>query len=335
VAPGDLFEDGGGRARHSEISNRNAVYSYGRWLTWLDRQGLLEDAISPADRITPDRVKTYIAILGMHNSTQTILNRLQDLHAVAVIMDPDRDWSWVHRLHSQVRFRHKPARPKGSRVTTVRELLELGIHLMKAAEQETTRCKRAMVFRNGLMIALLASRLLRLRNLTGLLLNHTVVLRGTQWWIEIPASETKTKRLIEAPWPDKLTGYLETYLARHRPVLAALHQGSRRPPGDALWIAKTGSPMDRRTIYRAIVIHTQRGLGRPINPQLFRDCAVTSIAVEAPRDIGIASSLLGHQSAWTAEKYYNQARGIEAARRIQEVLLSRRRAAAGRSCSRS
>jgi integrase/recombinase XerD len=335
LAPGDLFEDGGARTKHSEISNRNAVYGYGRWLAWLEFQGLLDGLASPADRITPDRVKAYIAELAKHNSTQTILNRLQELHAVAVVMDPNRDWSWIHRLHSQVRFRHKPARPKGARVTGVRELLDLGIHLMEAAEQETTPCKRAIVFRNGLMIALLAARLLRLRNLTGLVLNRTVVLRGTQWWIEIPASETKTKQPIVAPWPEGLDGYLETYLARHRSVLAALHQESRRPPGDALWIAKTGSPMDRRTIYATIVHLTHKSFGRPINPQLFRDCGITSISVEAPRDIGIASPILGHQSPRTTEKYYNQARAIEAARRMQEVLLARRRAAARRSQSRS
>ena len=53
LVPGDFLEDGGSRARHGEYANRNAVHSYGRWLAWLDRQGLLEARSSPADRITP------------------------------------------------------------------------------------------------------------------------------------------------------------------------------------------------------------------------------------------------------------------------------------------
>src|SRR5262250_1655473 len=70
LEPGDLFEDGGSRAKHSEISNRNALWGYGRWLTWLDRQGLLDGAMAPADRITLDRVRAYIADLQKHNATQ-------------------------------------------------------------------------------------------------------------------------------------------------------------------------------------------------------------------------------------------------------------------------
>jgi hypothetical protein len=89
---GDVLEDGGSRSKHSENSNRNAVYGYGRWLTWLDRHGLLEATNSPADRIIPARVKAYIDDLEQHNATQTLLNRLQELQAVAVVMDPDRDW---------------------------------------------------------------------------------------------------------------------------------------------------------------------------------------------------------------------------------------------------
>src|SRR5262249_1723171 len=149
---------------------------------------------------------------------------------------------------------------------------------------------------------------------------RTLILRGDRWWIDLPASETKTKQPIEMPWPEILAGQLETYLARHRPVLAAFRRRGAPAAGDAPWVSKAGSPMDRRTIYQTIVDRTREGLGRPINPHLFRDCAVTSIAVDAPRDIDIAAPLLGHESPLTTEKYYNQARSIEAVRRLQTVL---------------
>jgi hypothetical protein len=85
LIPGDLFVDGGSRARHSEYSNRNAVWGYDRWLTFLDRDGLL-DTTTPADRITRARVNAYLADLEQHNSTQTLLNRLQELRAMAVVI---------------------------------------------------------------------------------------------------------------------------------------------------------------------------------------------------------------------------------------------------------
>jgi len=69
-----------------------------------------------------------------------------------------------------------------------------------------------MQFRDGLIIALLAARPLRLRNLTGLELERTMARRGDVWWINIPADETKTRAPIEVPWPEALTAALTTYL---------------------------------------------------------------------------------------------------------------------------
>jgi integrase/recombinase XerD len=65
-------------------------------------------------------------------------------------------------------------------------------------------------------------------------------------------------------------------------------------------------------------------LGQPINPHLFRDCAVTSVAIDDPANIGVASRLLGHRTRSTTERYYNQACGVEASRLMQEALLARR-----------
>ena len=44
-----------------------------------------------------------------------------------------------------------------------------------------------MQFRDGLIVALLAARPLRLRNLAGLELDRTLMRRGEAWWIDIPA----------------------------------------------------------------------------------------------------------------------------------------------------
>jgi integrase len=56
----------------------------------------------------------------------------------------------------------------------------------------------------------------------------------------------------------------------------------------------------------------------------FRDCAATSIAIEDPKHVRIASQILGHRSTATTERYYNQARAIDAARRYQDFLLTLR-----------
>jgi integrase/recombinase XerD len=323
LVPGDLVEDGGSRARYSEYSNRNAIYGYGRWLTWLEHQGLLEVESSPADRIIPVRVASYIANLEKHNATQTLLNRLQELAAMAVVMDPDRDWSWIYRMYSQIRLRHRPARPKRSRLVSAGELLDVGLGLMAAAKEEPTACARALVHRDGLILAVLAARPLRMRNLVGLELDRTLVCRGTQWWIDFSADETKTKEVIELPWPEALVGCLETYLT-HRGVLAGLRRVPA-PVGGALWLSKKGLPMSRGAVYARITTRTRDAFGRPINPHLFRDCVATSIAIDDPRHIGIAWRLLGHHTASTTEKFYNLAGSIEASRTMQNALRALRR----------
>ena len=243
---------------------------------------------------------------------------------MAVVMDPARDWSWLNRIYARVRVRHRPARPKRPRLVAVDELHQLGIALMARAECQNTACRRAMTYRDGLIVALLAMRQLRLRNLAGLVLDRTLIRRGTQWWIEFPASETKTKDPIELPWPEDLAAALDTYLARHRGVLARLHRGSARPPGAALWISRKGSPMSRNALYDCITMHTRDGLGHPVNPHLFRDCAATNIAIDDPDHIGIVWRLLGHRTPATTEKYYNLAGAVEASRRFQNALLARR-----------
>ncbi len=261
------------------------VKGYGRWLAWLDRNGLLDTQVAPGDRITPDRVRAYVTHLEAANASGTVIARIIELKVTAAIMDPGRDWSWIYRFASSMRVRHKPARPKRHRLVHIERLLNLGLDLMEKANDETTTLRRYKTYRDGLMIGLLASRQLRLRNLAGLTLNRTLVQRGDEWWIQIPATETKTKDPIVKPWPEMLVLHLQTYLADHRAGIAALRGPQIGASSDALWLSMYGPPMTDNGIYNRVVARTSEGLGQPINPHLFRDCAVTSLAIHDPGNI--------------------------------------------------
>jgi integrase/recombinase XerD len=71
--------------------------------------------------------------------------------------------------------------------------------------------------------------------------------------------------------------------------------------------------------------------GHMINPHLFRDCAATSIMIEAPKHVRIAARLLGHATLRTTERHYILA---NTRREISEhqkgVLALRRRSNGGR-----
>lgn len=131
----------------------------------------------------------------------------------------------------------------------------MGVDLMEKANSEATTLSKFKTYRDGLMLGLLASRPLRLRNLAGLTLDRTLVRRADGWWIQIPAAEKKTKQPIEVPWPDMPVRQLQTYLTEHRPVIVALC--GTATAGDALWLSSCGPPMTDNGIYCCIVARTR------------------------------------------------------------------------------
>jgi integrase/recombinase XerD len=197
---------------------------------------------------------------------------------------------------------------------------------MATAKQQTTDRGRALAYRDGLLIALLALRpAMRRRNIADLELDRHLRRLGGAWFVVFSEDDTKTGVALEFPWPDNFVPSLEHWLRQWRPVLLGLRGRWTRPTGGALWISAHGSPMTQQSIYDRIVARTRAAIGRGINPHLFRDCAATTLAYADPKNIGIAAPLLGHHSFATTERYYLQAKMGEASRRLQDDLLDLRR----------
>lgn len=325
VGPADILASGGERARHAAGSNRAVAAGYGRWLGWLRQADLLDDGADPAARITPERVRAYLAALATYNSTATQARRLEELFIFASLADPRRDWRWIRQLRTWVRRRHKPVRDKRPRIVGAEDLVGLGHSLMRRAEVEGERpdWRRALDFRDGLALALLALRPLRRANFVGLRLGQHLVQRGQVWWLLIDGPETKTGTPIEVPWPSGLHDALAAYLRRWRHVLlerAPFCRSGLPTATDQLWISVNGRALDPQGLFDLARKRTRAAFGRGLSPHLFRDCAATSIAVEDPAHILIASQLLSHRSIATTERHYNQARSVEAARAWQATL---------------
>ena len=60
----------------------------------------------------------------------------------------------------------------------------------------------------------------------------------------------------------------------------------------------------------------------PVSPHGFRDAVATTVAITAPAQIRLVTSLLGHRALGTAHRHYNLARGTEAAMAWHQVLGS-------------
>jgi integrase len=196
---------------------------------------------------------------------------------------------------------------------------------MTSAKQESgwSRRRRAVHYRDGLMIALMAHRPLRLKNFASIVLGVNLVQQGREWWLQFPTSRMKAKRPYEVAFPAALVPELQHYMAIHRKVLLAGESGKPRPSSEGLWVSDVGTMLQQGALANRIQKHTKKAFGASLPPHWFRDAAATSVAVEDPRHVRDAHHVLGNTLA-TTEKYYNQARSLEASRRHHAMLSALR-----------
>jgi hypothetical protein len=344
VEPKGLFEIGGAGADWAHHSRRKTAAGYSQWLSWLAAQRLVEpDAPHPADRVTRERVAAYVEYLRAERAPYTVLCRVQELNDALRVMAPDMDWNWLAQLYRTLRAQVRPVRDKFLLLKPIDELATLGERLMDEAEAAVGSSvrRRAVGYRDGLMISMLAYRPVRLKNFASMRLGRHLTKVGGCWQILFAADETKSHVPYEAIVPSALVARLERYLDAHRPVLLRgerIGGATKRTPTpertakapidpqlDALWVSEVGTHLVPEVIQRRIFDHTRQEFGRGISPHFFRDCAATSIAVENPRHVGDASLVLGHAGHRMTEKHYNHARSLEASRRQAETLTRLRR----------
>jgi integrase/recombinase XerD len=262
-----------------------------------------------------------------------VLDRIQGLHDALRVLEPQSNWEWLGQLRRNLKAQVRPARDKLSRLKQPQDLMALGERLMDEAEASSERSarRRAIRYRDGLMIALLAYRPIRRRNLAMMQLGRHLMKVSGCWRIVFAAEETKTRVPYEAPLPAALGPRLERYLDVHRPVLLRGEpaDGNRDPPPihadlDAVWVSEDGIQLEYEAVAYQIVFRTQREFGSSVSPHMFRDCAATAVAIDNPKHIGDASLILGHAGHRTTEKHYNHARSLEASRRHAAMLASLR-----------
>jgi hypothetical protein len=85
-------------SRLRPVTIRNAMRAYGRFLMVLEEAGELLPGESPAQRVTPERVATYLAALkAQDNRDNSIKVRLFDLRVAIRIMEPKAKLDWLTR----------------------------------------------------------------------------------------------------------------------------------------------------------------------------------------------------------------------------------------------
>jgi hypothetical protein len=175
-------------------------------------------------------------------------------------------------------------------MVTPGQLIRLGIGLMEQAQPQIEGLNAAIAYRDGLIIALLACRPIRRRNLAALSIGRQLVRSGNLWHIIFRADETKNHQPYEATIPAFLQPFLERYLGDIRPLFprAEAHEG--------LWASAKGGPLSDTALYDLVCKRTRVAFGKPINLHLLR----------------------------AIDKHYIQASQIQAGRAYHQALLAER-----------
>lgn len=329
-SPGDILEGtmGAGYRWRSETREKYRK-GYGRWLTFLLTNGLLDPNEEPEARVTPERVRLFVQELTQQNvASWTRSGRLAELQSVITAFAPSQDFAWLNRA---ARYHERTAvdqRQKLPRLQPTHIILQWALNRMAMIRRNPPKRDWAGAYRDALIVGLLAACPVRLANLTMIEAGRHLIRINKAYHLRFASIETKTGHALDLPVLDALTEPLNHYLDAVRPVLL----GEVDHP--QLWITRYGQPMSKKMMHLAITRTTERAFGRSINPHLFRDCAATFVALEDPEHIGIAGPLLGHVDHRTTERHYIQANQVIAGRRLNQSVARLRKRLCPASSSR-
>ena len=323
-AKGSVLDEQGGLSHIVEAELPQLLRAHGRWLGYLaDGEGRRAMG-SGLDYLTRDRLTRFLRLLETHVAPCTARNYMTALRAVAHAMRPEAALPDLDAATRRMWRDAKPVRDKRSRIVPSRDLWQLGLDLMATCGECATRPKMLGQYRDGLMIALLASRPVRCKNLAQIEIGQHLRRMGGVYWLFFDAHEMKSRRSLEFPLPRPLTHPLQHYIDEVRPELMEQHGRWKTDVGRQLWVGEGGSEMKKGRISRRICQRTEDRFGHPITPHLFRDAAATSIAELDPKHVEMIRDILGHASLATAEAHYNHAGSLEATRRLQHAVADLR-----------
>lgn len=265
--------------------------------------------------MTRPRAKLYLrALRACGNSNHTIRERFRSLRSALRILQPEAEFAWLTaRLGPLLPVTLQPVQAFDSA-----QLEAWGHELMRDALAQPRPRVRCAQYRNGLLIAILATRAPRLRSLAAMRLGRQVVREADGGWrLAFRAEDVKTQRPVEYALPASLVPCIERYLAVERPELL---QGRRH---DWFWVNCEGERLAAPAISCMIRKASQARFGVVFGPHRFRHSLATTAAYADPANPGLAAAVLAISEP-VVEAHYNQARQDLAARRFQENLRRER-----------
>ena len=181
---GQLLRRGGAASHLKPITQNDLARRYGYFLDCLSRNGRLNLSAEAGAHTTAANIQLYLAEIKERLSSVTIYGSIYKMRRLTQLVAPGLDLFWLTEIENDLALVMEP-RSKLDRLVQAEVLVEAGLSLMTQAHSvsKAPALTRATWFRNGLMIALLATCPIRLKNFCALELDRTFVsIKGT-WWI--------------------------------------------------------------------------------------------------------------------------------------------------------
>jgi hypothetical protein len=322
----------GGRARHlGRTTQDDLARRYGYFLQFLSDAGDLDRSAPAGSQIKPGAMDRFVETARAAWGSVTLAHSVYKIRRLAEILRPDLDLGWLRELEADLRFDMRPKRRPEN--ITSEELVEAGLSLFRQADLSETLSppKKAVLARNGLMVAVLALHPLRHKNFYELTLGRELRLVEGSWWILLEAEETKTRKYDEKRLAAYLGPFLAEYLTRYRPILlqagiSSLEAGSNEIMNELesvtgpLWVSVWGSRLSYSSVGLAITDSTEATLGIRLSPHAFRR-ALKTTAIHS-RHPGLATAILQHTDPRVTEEFYNRSSSLSAAAELGKILRS-------------
>lgn len=303
----------GGRASHLKpVTRTDLERRYGLYLGFLVRTGRMTPNTRAGVLITPENVASYIADLEVRVSSVTVHGSITKLRRMRELLDARWNSGWIREIEQDLAWEMRPT-SKLHRIIDSDRIVEAGLALMQQAEHgnQMTPRRRSLLYRNGLMIALLALCPVRLKNFAALKVGFTFRMTEDRWLISLPGSDTKSGRSDKRVVPIFLCPAIDKYIAEYRLPTSS---------SPALWTDRAGAPLGYCGTERAVTEATRSALGIAVSPHLFRSCAASTAYRHAGRTPGLAAALLQHTDPRVTELHYNRARSASFAMEYGRII---------------
>jgi integrase/recombinase XerD len=179
IAKGDILDGQGPAAHWADATKQTNLQHYSRWLRFLAAEAGLCEGLRPDERVTPDAVRAYVLHLQAQIAPRTVVSALVGLKVVIKAMAPEANWRWLADVCNALNRRSPPSKDKRARMRPTGEIYAAALAELDRLSKTALRGSIDRVaFRDTLMLAILAARPVRLRNLAGIRIGGHLVRQG-------------------------------------------------------------------------------------------------------------------------------------------------------------